>query len=78
METLDSAVNRAAFHLIAKHEETRAVTVVGSARAVLLHGAAELGHGGEHDVVLILPKVPPESCDGLGEVTGAPTKALFR
>ena len=72
METLDAAVYHAAFHLIAKHEETRTVTVVGSARAVLFHGAAELGHGGEHGVILILSKVQPEGCDGLGQVTGAP------
>ena len=37
--------------------------MVGAGGAVLAHGAAELGHGGEQDLVLMRPKVGPEGAD---------------
>ena len=67
-EAGEVAVDLAAVHLVAQHEEAGAVAVVGASGAVLADGAAELGHGGEENLILVGAEVRPESLDGLGEL----------
>src|SRR6185369_1899142 len=60
----EGAVHLAAVDPVAEDEQAGAVAVVGASRAVLAHGAAELGHGGEQHVVLVRrPEVGPERFD---------------
>ena len=75
IESRPPAQHLASIHRTAQHEHRRRVTVIGAAVAVLLDGAAELGHREHHDVTHALAQVLRERGERPAEL-GEPGREL--
>ena len=62
------AVDLAALHRATEHHHQTAVPVIGAARAVLFHCAAELGHSHNHHVFHPVTEVLAEGRDRIGKL----------
>src|SRR5438045_540823 len=68
LETRPAAVNLAALHAAADHEQTTGVSVIGPSTSVLSRGPTELRHRENHDVCHAIAEVRHERKGGFCEV----------